>query len=183
MDVRDGELSLEVTGDDLTELNKERGGHRIQRIPPTERKGRVHSSTVTVAVLESVKIKEVEFNERDFKIEWYSGTGAGGQHRNKHQNSCRLTHISSGEIVTAQCRSRENSLDEAKTELLKRLNGGAASALHRSRAGIRKEQVGSGERGDKIRTYRFQDNSVKDHQTERQAALTKVLAGNFDLLW
>jgi len=143
----------------------------------------VHSSTVTVAVMDSIKRVEVTFNERDFKVEWYSGTGAGGQHRNKHQNSCRLTHIPSGEMTTAQCRSRENSLDEAKTELLRRLNGGAASALHQSRAVDRKEQVGSGERGDKIRTYRFQDNQVKDHQTGRQTTCEKAMSGHIDVLW
>jgi len=167
----------------LSELNNEPGGHRIQRVPPTERKGRVHSSTVTVAVIDPKTVKEIPFNERDFKIEWYSGTGAGGQHRNKHQNSCRITHLPSGEIVTSQCRSRENSLDEAKTEILARLNGSAARGHNRAQAAERKAQVGSGERGDKIRTYRFQDNTVKDHQTGRSAPCDRVMAGNFQLVW
>lgn len=183
MDVRDGELSLEVVGDDLSELNNEPGGHRIQRIPPTERKGRVHSSTVTVAVVESKKIEAVEFNARDFKIEWYSGTGAGGQHRNKHQNSCRITHIATGLIVTSQCRSRENSLAEAKTEMLARLSRDRSSAASSAQASDRKQQVGSGMRGDKIRTYRFQDNVTKDHQTGRSAPTNMVMNGNFHLLW
>ena len=178
-----GELHIEVEGKDLAELNNEPGGHRIQRIPPTERKGRVHSSTVTVAVINPQEIKQVTFNERDFKVEWYSGTGAGGQHRNKHQNSCRITHLPSGEIVTSQCRSRENSLDEAKTEILARLSGRAARGQQRVQAAERRTQVGSGERGDKIRTYRFQDNTVKDHQTGKQAACDRVLSGNFNLLW
>ena len=123
------------------------------------------------------------FDERDLKIEWYSGTGAGGQHRNKHQNSCRLTHIPSGEMATAQCRSRENSLLEAKAALLDRLTRGARAGAHQAMAHVRKDQVGSGERGDKIRTYRFQDNQVKDHQTGKQAPCDRVLAGNFQLLW
>lgn len=125
----------------------------------------------------------VEFNERDFRVEWYSGTGAGGQHRNKHQNSCRLTHIASGVVVTAQCRSRENSLNEAKDAILARLNGNQASAALSEIASERKFQVGSGERGDKMRTYRFQDNSVKDHRTGKQAPVDRVMAGNFSLLW
>jgi len=168
---------------DLSELNKEAGGHRIQRVPPTERKGRVHSSTVTVAVVESASVKSVAFNERDFRIDWYSGTGAGGQHRNRHRNSCRITHLASGLVVTAQCRSRENSLTEAKLTVLDRLSKNQSSQAHEALASNRKGQVGSGMRGDKIRTYRFQDNIAKDHQTSRQAPLDRVLAGNFDLLW
>lgn len=183
MDERLGELTLEVVGENLSELNNEPGGHRVQRIPLTERRGRVHSSTVTVAVMDKQQHKEITFNERDFKIEWYSGTGAGGQHRNKHQNSCRLTHLETGEVVTSQCRSRENSLNEAKSELLTRLNGGALRGVLTERATIRKEQVGSGERGDKMRTYRFQDNSVKDHRTGKTSTCDRVMAGNFQLLW
>jgi len=125
----------------------------------------------------------VEVNNQDFKIEWYSGTGAGGQHRNKHQNSCRLTHLPTGTVVTSQCRSRENSLEEAKATILVRLNTGASRAVSATQAEIRKNQVGSGERGDKIRTYRFQDGTVKDHRTGRSAQVQKVMAGYFDLLW
>jgi peptide chain release factor 1 len=133
--------------------------------------------------MDQKEIKQVEFNERDFKIEWYSGTGAGGQHRNKHQNSCRLTYLPTGQIVTAQCRSRENSLNEAKTEMMIRLNGSAQKGELMERSAIRKDQVGTGERGDKIRTYRFQDNTVKDHQTGKTAKCDRVMAGNFDSLW
>lgn len=127
--------------------------------------------------------KEVLFIDKDFKIEWYSGTGAGGQHRNKHQNSCRLTHLATGMIVTSQCRSRENSLNEAKTEMLSRLNGGAMQSELKERSAIRKDQVGTGERGDKVRTYRFQDNTVKDHRTGKTAKCDRIMDGNFDVLW
>ena len=183
MDNRDGTLTIEVIADDLTELHKEAGGHRIQRIPPTEKRGRVHSSTVTVAVLEYLARPTFEYNDRDFKIEWYSGTGCGGQNRNKVQSSCRLTHLPTGVCQTAQTRSRENSLKLAKEALLKLLS---ETHWNKSRAHadvIRQVQVGSGERGDKFRTYRFQDGLVKDHRTNRQASIDKVLAGNFNLLW
>jgi peptide chain release factor 1 len=133
--------------------------------------------------MDPLERREVVFNDRDFKIEWYSGTGAGGQHRNKHQNSCRITHVASGTVATAQCRSRENSLNEARVAILTRLNQFQSKQAYDTMASDRKQQVGSGERGDKIRTYRFQDNSVKDHRTERQASLERVMAGNFNLLW
>lgn len=123
------------------------------------------------------------FNERDFKVEWYSGTGGGGQHRNKHQNSCRITHLATGIVATSQCRSRENSLKEAKAAILSRLNGAHANDVSREVSTLRKIQVGSGQRGDKVRTYRFQDNQVKDHNTGKAASLERVMAGNFDLLW
>lgn len=176
-------MTIEVEGDDLTELNNEAGGHRIQRVPPTERKGRVHTSTVTVAIIDPRDVKEVTFNDKDFRIEWYSGTGAGGQHRNKHQNSCRLTHIPTGMVATAQCRSRENSLNEAKSTLLSRLNNAATNGLQMEESQARKAQIGSGMRGDKRRTYRFQDDIVKDDINGSSASVAKVLAGNFDLLW
>jgi len=138
---------------------------------------------VTVAVINPLETKRVEFNDRDFKVEWYSGSGTGGQHRNKHQNSCRITHIKSGVIVTSQTRSRQSSLQQAKEEILRRLNQFQHQQVRDTMAVDRKQQVGSGERGDKIRTYRFQDNIVKDHRTERQAPTDAVLAGNFQLLW
>ncbi len=163
-------------------LENEAGGHRIQRVPPTERKGRVHSSTVTVAII-NPEIKEKEYSDADFKIEWYSGTGAGGQHRNKHQNSCRITHINTGQVATAQCRSRLNSLEQAKTSLLEQLKFGDKKEYYSELSANRKNQVGSGMRGDKMRTYRFQDDIVKDHATGNSASVVKVLKGNFDLLW
>jgi peptide chain release factor 1 len=182
--VRQGECSLEVQGADLSGLDNEPGGHRIQRVPPTERKGRVHTSTVTVAVIDSnTEIGSVSILEKDLKIEWYSGTGAGGQYRNKHQNSCRITHIPTGTVAKAECRSRTNSLEEAMAAIQQRVDTAANRQYTNSIASNRKQQVGSGMRGDKIRTYRFQDDTVQDHVTGKKANAKKVLSGNFDLLW
>ncbi len=163
-------------------MESEAGGHRIQRIPPTERKGRVHTSTVTVAVIDP-EVTAVAFNERDCDISWFSGTGAGGQHRNKHQNSCRIVHTPTGITAVAQCRSRTNSLAEAMGIIQKRLDETVRSKYNKAIAQDRKQQVGSGERGDKIRTYRFQDDRVQDHQNGNTASVKKVMSGNFDLLW
>jgi peptide chain release factor 1 len=124
-----------------------------------------------------------EYKDSDFKIEWYSGTGAGGQHRNKHQNSCRITYVPTGQVATAQHRSRQNSLLEAKTALLNTLTSQAHKAFKIERDSNRKQQVGSGMRGDKIRTYRFQDDVVKDHITGKSGSVRQVLRGYFDLMW
>ena len=125
----------------------------------------------------------IKVADADLKIEWYSGTGAGGQHRNKHQNSCRITHIPTGILATAQCRSRENSLAEARKTIEERIDSLVKTSYNNTIASDRKQQVGSGMRGDKIRTYRFQDDVVKDHISEKTASVKKVLAGNFELLW
>jgi peptide chain release factor 1 len=184
IDVRLGECSLEVEGVDLSGLDNEPGGHRIQRVPPTERKGRVHTSTVTVAVIDRMEeSRSSAIPESDLKVEWYSGTGAGGQHRNKHQNSCRLTHIPTGVVVTAQCRSRQNSFNEAMQTLQNRIDNEVKSQYNNHIAINRKSQVGTGMRGDKIRTYRFQDDSVQDHITGKRSKVKKIMNGNFDELW
>ena len=163
-------------------LQNECGGHRVQRIPPTERKGRVHTSTVTVAVIDAT-VKRVELRESDLEISWYSGTGAGGQHRNKHQNSCRILHKPTGIVATAQCRSRVNSEQEARAAVEARVVGRCSAKHYEVLSKERKDQVGSGMRGDKMRTYRFQDDTVTDHNSGKRANLTSVMKGNFNLLW
>ena len=177
-------MHILVEGTDLSGLENECGGHRIQRVPPTERKGRVHTSTVTVAVIDTNEShRAVAIPNIDLKIEWYSGTGAGGQHRNKHQNSCRITHIPSGLVATAQTRSRQNSYNLAIQNIQKELDTSAKRQYNSQIASTRKDQVGTGMRGDKIRTYRFQDDRVQDHITQKVASTKRVLQGNFDLLW
>jgi peptide chain release factor 1 len=153
-------------------------------VPPTERKGRVHTSTVTVAVIDSLEGSiPSQLNPKDLKIEWYSGTGAGGQNRNKVMCSCRLTHIPTGIVRSSQTRSRITSYDLAYKELYKAVNNGITAEVNSKVSSNRKQQVGSGMRGDKIRTYRFQDDTVQDHNTGKRGSVKKVLAGNFDLLW
>ena len=139
---------------------------------------------MTVAVVDTTaEIRSVTIPESDLKVEWYSGTGAGGQHRNKHQNSCRITHIPTGIVATAQCRSRQNSLAEALQTIQTQVDNITQTAYTKEIASTRKAQVGTGMRGDKIRTYRFQDDRVQDHVTGRSAKCSAVLRGKFDLLW
>lgn len=151
-------------------------------MPPTERKGRVHTSTVTVAVIDPT-VEKIEVKEKDLKLEWFSGTGCGGQHKNKHQNSCRLTHIPTGITQTAQTRSRENSYKLAYTELVSLVENTAKAKVRNETATIRKDQVGSGMRGDKVRTIRFQDNTAVDHITGKKMQADKFMKGFMDSLW
>lgn len=151
----------------------------MQRVPPTEKKGRVHTSTVTVAVLDEGVPSQVEIHERDLRVEWFSGTGAGGQHRNKHANSCRLIHIPTGLKREAQCRSRKNRYEQAKAALTTSLIELHQNAIKSKQNHIRKEHVGGGARGEKIRTYRFQEDRVIDHVSGKTATCSKVMKGLF----
>lgn len=157
----------------------EAGGHRFQRVPPTERRGRVHTSTVTVAVFPSER-EGPRFDLADVRFEWFSGTGAGGQHRNKHQNSCRAFHTPTGLSAKAECRSRQNSEAVALAELERRVRAHLGGDLLDQEAVDRRQQVGSGMRGDKVRTYRLQDDMVTDHRTERRTTWRKVERGDFE---
>lgn len=156
-------------------------------MPPTERNGRVHTSTVTVAVFDQALKTDVSLYMKratsDFKVEWFSGSGAGGQYRNKHQNSCRLLHLPTGLKQESQCRSRQNSYNEALAALTRKLDELAKAKAWKELSTQRKEQVGSGMRGDKVRTYREQDDVVIDHQSDRKVSLKRVQAGELQRLW
>lgn len=180
-------MRLTITGPDIERLDQEAGGHRIQRIPPTERHGRTHSSTVTVAVLDpnghAGAARYASRRPEDFAVSWFSGTGPGGQNRNKVQASARIVHLPTGLVRTAQTRSREASRRQAMQALLLDLDAAAAQRHGRQVNAHRQGQIGSGERGDKRRTYRFQDDRVVDHVTGKSARCADVMKGRFWLLW
>ena len=144
-------------------------------------RGRVHTSTVTVAILDD--LQKSRFTENDVVVEWYSGTGAGGQHRNKHQNSCRVRHLPTGIVKSAQTRTRENSYRLALGALREAVETQGLAGASQSMNDGRRAQIGSGQRGDKRRTYRFRDDSVTDHVTGRTARCTQVMKGCFEKLW
>ena len=152
-------------------------------MPPTERRGRVHTSTVTVTVLDPDARSTPDASASDFKIDWYSGCGAGGQHRNKHQNSCRVTHVPTGIVRKAETRHRESSFRAAMEAIRQALDQAAEAQGHAAENTIRRGQVGSGMRGDKRRTYRFQDDAVVDHVTGKKARCSDVMRGSIDRLW
>ena len=177
---------LEIEGSDTDQLDYEAGGHRVQRIPITERRGRVHSSTVTVAVL-SAAVTAPQYGLRryeDYHIEWYSGTvGAGGQNHQKTQTCVRIQHIPTGLVKQAQTRSRKNSLKSAFAAINHELDRLAASAANTAENTIRRGQVGSGQRSDKRRTLRFQDGLVHDHVTNKRMPIDRYMNGGIDALW
>lgn len=122
-------------------------------------------------------------SEADFRIEWFSGSGCGGQHRNKHQNSCRLIHVPTGLIEARQGRNRIDNLGAAKKALNDRLDqlGNSANASHAGQQ--RKEMVGSGQRGDKTRTIRMQADEAVDHTSGKRMQASKYMRGMMDELW
>ena len=160
----------------------------MQRVPPNEKRGRVHSSTVTVCVVDmdadaSEGHPAARRRPEDFTLEWYSGSGSGGQHRNRHANCARLRHLPTGIVVTAQCRKRPESESQARKVMAERLDDLVLTHVAHDQNGDRYTQIGSGMRADKIRTYRFQDGRVVNHVTGRECGLKQVLRGDFTRIW
>lgn len=120
-------------------------------------------------------------NQHDFYVEWFSGTGKGGQHRNKHQNSCRYYHLPTGWVETRQGRSRDANLRDARAALIARLD--AADSIESQAKQEAREQSGSGQRGDKTRTIRFQDDRTVDHRNGNKCSTKEFMNGNIDRLW
>lgn len=165
------------------QLLNEVGGHRIQRVPRNDRRGRIHTSTVTVSVLDGVDDGVAALRDEDLTYRWFSGTGKGGQHRNKHQNSVEITHIPTGLSRSAQTRSRETSLRDARGELERAVLASAAATRHDAINRIRSNQVGLGMRADKRRTWRMRDDQVTDDLTGRTTSFARAMKGYIDDLW
>lgn len=159
----------------------EAGGHRWQRIPPTEKKGRVHTSTITVAVLHVPEDREMVIADKDLKWAFCRSGGSGGQHVNKTDSAVQLTHIPTG--VQVRCESERSQTQNKMTalSLLRARLVEAAKTEGSARVnGSRKSQVGSGMRGDKVVTLRMQDDVVTHHVTGRRTTVTRYMRGYVD---
>lgn len=177
------EASAEVTGRNVfARLKYESGVHRVQRVPATESQGRIHTSTVTVAVLPEAEEVDVQINEDDLKIDVYRASGAGGQHVNKTESAVRITHIPTGTIVAMQEeRSQHKNRAKAMKILRARIYEAQRSSLAATRSADRKSQVGTGDRSERIRTYNFPQGRVSDHRINLTLyKIDRVMQGDLD---
>jgi len=163
-------------------LLSESGGHRWQRVPPNERRGRTHTSTVTVAVLEILPEKQWSLREQDIEIRTSRGSGPGGQHRNATDSRVDARHVPTGIAVRIDARDQHRNRALAREILESRVAEHFRARAARQANDARKALLGSGERGDKVRTYREMDGVVSDHRTGKKAPMRKVREGRLELL-
>lgn len=181
------EISFVVEGSGAySRLKFEAGGHRVQRVPVTESGGRIHTSAATVAVLPEIEEIDFKLDTNDLKIDTYRSSGAGGQHVNKTESAIRITHIPTGTVVECQDeRSQYKNKDRAMQILRAKLYEAEQARQHAAVASERKNQIGSGDRSERIRTYNFPQNRVTDHRLNGETKnfnLQSIINGELDAL-
>ena len=176
-------IAFKIMGKDVySKMKFESGVHRVQRVPLTESKGRVHTSTITVAVLPEVDDIQVVINPSDLRVDTYRSGGAGGQHVNRTDSAVRLTHLPTGIVVAcqegrSQIENRETAMQMLRAKLWEKYK----NEQHEAISNMRKNQVGSGERAEKIRTYNYPQNRVTDHRINLTLnKLDQIMLGHLD---
>src|SRR5687768_7886132 len=176
------EVVANITGKGVyARMKFESGVHRVQRVPATESQGRIHTSAATVAVLPEVEDIDIEIKPEDIRIDTMRSSGAGGQHVNTTDSAVRITHLPTGIVVTASQKSQHQNRAQAMVVLRARLYEAQRDARDTARADARREQVGSGDRSERIRTYNFPQGRVTDHRINLTLyKLDRVMDGELD---
>ena len=179
--LKDGTFMLSGKGA-YAKLKYESGVHRVQRVPDTESQGRVHTSTVSVAVLPEAEDYDLEIVESDLRVDTYRSSGAGGQHVNTTDSAIRITHIPTGIVVTCQDeRNQHKNKDKAMKVLKTKLNDHFQSIINAEYSSNRKNQIGTGDRSERIRTYNFPQGRVTDHRIGKTLySLGEFMLGDID---
>lgn len=177
------EVIAEIGGSGIYQkLKYEMGVHRVQRVPETEKNGRVHTSTASVAIMPEAEEIDIEINPADVTVEFFRSSGPGGQNVNKVETAVRLIHKPTGLVVTSQDgRSQVKNREHAMTLLRTRLFDAKRTAEDAKRASERKEQIGTADRSEKIRTYNFPQDRITDHRINQSwHNIEKILEGNIE---
>lgn len=177
------EIVVEINGPEVYgQLQNESGVHRVQRVPKTEKNGRVHTSTASVAILPKIEATEIKINPQDLKIDMARSSGPGGQNVNKRSTAIRVTHLPSNIVVFSQTersqpQNKEIAMEILRAKLYERANQQQMSQLSQER----REQIGTADRSEKIRTYNFAQNRITDHRIGKSwHDLETILNGKLD---
>lgn len=176
-------LVAEIAGEKAYDnLKQESGVHRVQRIPETEKSGRVHTSTASVAILPEIKETEIQISPQDIEISFFRSSGPGGQNVNKVETAVRILHKPTGIIVSSQVeRSQQRNREQAMSVLRAKLYEQQRLEKQAEIGGLRREQIGAAERSEKIRTYNFPQDRITDHRIGKKFhEIERILDGNLD---
>ncbi len=173
----------EMEGQDVyDDLKNEAGVHRVQRVPKTEKSGRVHTSTASVAIIPEVEEKEISINPSDLEISFFRSSGPGGQNVNKVETAVRILHKPTGIVVSSQAGRSQHGNREAAINILRaKLYEQKIAKEQTELGGLRREQIGTADRSEKIRTYNFPDDRITDHRIGKKFHnIEKILNGDME---